>query len=659
MHIPLLNDIVIVFALAVCVILLCHKINIPVIVGYLATGIMAGPFGFGLISNIKEVDALAEIGIVLLLFTIGLEFSFRHLLKIKKNVLLGGSLQVSLTAAFFYFIERVQGLSFQESLFTGILLALSSTAIALKLIQERAEMDTHHGKTTFAILIFQDIIIIPIMLFIPLLGGEKVSLGNELTLLLGKGALIIVLLYVSAKWLVPFLLYQITRTRIKELFLLSIFTICLLIVWLTASAGVSLALGAFLAGLIISESEYSHEALGNILPFKDIFLSFFFISVGMLLDINFFLNNPVKIIFFTLGLLIVKMFVGGVVTLLLQYPLRTAVMVGFTLSQVGEFSFMLLKMGQNLNILNNDSYQTLLSVSILTMSTTAFVMTFAPTVSDILLKFPLPERLKFGLETVSGIKWTGKKNHLIIIGYGLNGRNLSNACVKSGIPYAVIEMNPTTVKKEKAKGVEIFYGDAVQEAVLHHANAKMAKIAVIAISDPPATRRIIKLLRKLNPEIYIIVRTKYLNELKPLYALGANEIIPEEFETSIEIFTRVLLKYLVPREEVEKFTKEIRADSYQMFRDHSKKITDLSEINPYLSGVEISSYVIHANSKIVNKKLSEIKLNSEFEVAVIAILRDKKTFSNPNGSAEIKIDDRIFLMGKPEKIDEVVKLYNI
>ncbi len=291
MDIPVLNDIVIIFGLAIAVLFICHRLRVPAVVGFILTGIFVGPYGLGLVKALHEVEMFAEVGVVLLLFTIGIEFSLERLLQIKKSVLVGGSLQVLLTFLATWFIARQFGQSSGEAVFIGFLVALSSTAIVLKLIQERAEVDTPHGRTTLGILIFQDIIIVPMILVTPILAGATGNVWETLFFLLAKGIGIIVLVMVSARWIVPQVLYQIARTRNQELFLLSVIVICLGIAWLTSRVGLSLALGAFLAGLIISESEYSHQALGNILPFRDVFTTFFFVSIGMMLDIGFFSSS--------------------------------------------------------------------------------------------------------------------------------------------------------------------------------------------------------------------------------------------------------------------------------------------------------------------------------------------------------------------------------
>ncbi|MBW1708650.1 MAG: cation:proton antiporter [Deltaproteobacteria bacterium] len=656
MEIPLLNDIVIIFGLSIAVLYICYRIRVPVIVGFLLTGILAGPHGLGLVKAVHEVELLAEVGIVLLLFTIGLEFSLKSLLQIKKSVLMGGSLQVLLTLLATFCISRYFGRAFGEAVFIGFLVALSSTAIVLKLIQERAEVDSPHGHTTLGILIFQDIIIVPMILVTPLLAGATGNLSESPLFLVAKGIGIILLVMVGAKWIVPQVLYQIAKTRNRELFLLSIVVICLAVAWITSSAGLSLALGAFLAGLIVSESEYSHQALGNILPFRDVFTSFFFVSIGMLLDVGFLFQQPGFIGLLALCVLALKSIIAGFVTILLGFPLRIAILVGFALSQVGEFSFILSKTGIEYNLFTGNTYQLFLSVSILTMAATPFMIALAPRMADLVLGLPLPKRLKSGLYPGQEIKKEVKKDHLIIIGFGVNGTNVARSAKVSGIPYVIIEMNPETVRSEKAKGEPIHYGDATQEAVLQHTNIKDARIVVVAINDPAATRRITEIARRLNSKVYLIVRTRYLLEMKPLYELGADEVIPEEFETSVEIFTRVLSKYLIPRDEIERFVSEVRSDGYEMFRSFSKESASFSDLKLNLPGVEISMLRVEKRSILAGKSLSEIELRKRYGVTVVAISRDSQILPNPEADTRIFANDVLFVLGPPQKIAGVANM---
>jgi len=488
------------------------------------------------------------------------------------------------------------------------------------------------------------------ILVTPLLAGATGGAGGSVIVLIAKGIGIIGLVIVSAKWIVPQVLYQISRTRSQELFILSIVVICLAVAWITSSAGLSLALGAFLAGLIISESEYSHQALGSILPFRDVFTSFFFVSIGMLLDVGFLFRHPGTIILIALGILVIKSIIAGFATVLLGFPFRTSILVGLALSQVGEFSFILSKTGIEHGLLSGNIYQMFLSFSVLTMAATPFIITLAPRLADIILRLPLPKRLISGFYPVPDIKVKVKKDHLIIIGFGVNGRNVARAARLSGIPYAIIEMNPETVRSEQARGEPIFYGDSTQEVILRHANIKDARIVVTAINDPAATRRITEIIRRLNPKVHLIVRTRYLQEMGPLYELGANEVIPEEFETSVEIFTRILCKYLIPREEIERLVAEIRSDGYEMLRSFYKKSLSVSELKLQLPDVEISSLKVAEKSPLVGKSIAEINLRKKFGVTVLAIRRNSQILSNPHANTQFFSNDTLVVLGLPEKI---------
>ncbi len=658
MEIPLLDDIVIIFGLTIIVLFICHRLHVSSIVGFLFTGIFVGPYGLGLVEAIHNVEIFAEVGIVLLLFTIGIEFSLERLLQIRKAVLIGGSLQVLLTFLLALFIAMQFGQAIGNAVFIGFLVALSSTAIVLKLIQERAEVDSPHGRTTLGILIFQDIIIVPMILLTPLLVGSTGNIGESLFIFLTKGIGIILLVMISTKWVVPQLLYQITRTRNNELFLLSVVVICFGVAWLTSKAGLSLALGAFLAGLIISESEYSHQALGNILPFRDVFTTFFFISIGMMLDINFLFNQFGLIVLIALSVLVFKAIIAGSVTILLGFPLRTGILVGFALGQIGEFSFILSGVGVEHGLLAGDIYQWFLSITIISMAATPFIIAQAPRVADSILLLPVPKRLVAGIYPVVEATVADRKDHLVIIGFGVNGKNVACAANIADIPYAIIEMNPETVRSEQAKGRPIYYGDATQGTVLQKVNIKEARIVVVAINDPAATRRITEVIRRLNPKVYLIVRTRYIQEMKSLYELGATKVIPEEFETSMEIFTRVLTKYFIPRDKIEKLLAEVRADGYEMLRSISKTSASLSDLKLQLHDVDISTFQIVQGSSLIGKTLAKIELRSLYGVSVVAIQRDSKILSNPDANTTLYTNDVLFILGSSEKMSEAFNTFS-
>jgi CPA2 family monovalent cation:H+ antiporter-2 len=657
MPVPILTDLVIIFGLSIVVLFICHKLRVPVTVGFILTGILAGPHLLGLIKAIHEVEILAEIGVILLLFTIGVEFSFANLLQIRQSVLVAGPIQVAATCLAGLVLALQVGKTMGEAVFIGFLVSLSSTAIVLKLFQERGEVDTPHGRTSLGILIFQDIIIVPMMLLVPLLAGASENIGVSFLIMLAKGVVIIALVIASAKWVVPHVLYQIARTGNRELFLLSIVLICLAVAWLTAQVGLSLALGAFLAGLIVSETEYSHQALGNILPFRDVFASFFFISIGMLLDVDFLLKNPGIIALLTLGVLMVKALLAGSAALFLKFPLRTAVLVGLALSQVGEFSFILSKVGQSQGLFSGDSYQLFLDVTIITMVATPLMMAIAPRAADFLLRWPLPQRLKLGAHLSEKIDKSISVDHLIIVGYGVNGRNLARAAKTGGIPYVIIEMNPETVRRERQSDEPIFYGDATQEEILKHANIQEARIIVVVINDPAAVRRITSLAHRLNPRIHIIVRTRYVNELQPLFELGANDVVPEEFETSVEIFTLVLRKYLVAKGEIERFVTQVRADGYLVLRGISREPDSLSDGLGHLHDFEISTFRLSQQAPMTGKSLAQVELRKKYGVTVLAIRRYSQMLPNPEPDMQLLPDDLLIVMGTPDNLSKSAWLF--
>ncbi len=645
MHI--LYEIVIVLALAAIVVFLGQKLRLPAIVGFLVTGVVVGPSSLGLISDPETVEMLAEIGIVLLMFTIGMEFSLNQLFSIRKTVFAGGLLQVFLTLAVCAGWALAMGRPSNQAVFIGLMLAMSSTAIVLKLLAERAEVDTPHGRVALGVLIFQDILIVPAMLVVPLLSGSGLDAGGPMHLLLAKVLLAVPSVWLLAKYIVPLSLKQVAATRNQELFMLSILVIGFAIAGLSEAIGLKLALGAFLAGLIISESEYSHQALGAILPFRDVFLSFFFISVGLLLDVGFLFDHLGTVLLIAGGVLLLKTITGAAASAVLGHPLRTALLAGLALSQVGEFSLLLSKTGLEAGIIQADTYQLFLAVVILTMAAAPVAIGLGPRVVG-----RVATRINHwrGKTQTEAEPETAENNHLLIVGFGLNGRNLATAAKKCGISHAIIEMNPDTVHKMKKEGIPIHYGDASNEMVLAHAGVSAAKVAVIAINDAAATRRIVELLRRRNPKLHIIARTRFMAEVPALYGLGANEVIPEEFETSIEIFARVMRRYLISREQIERFIADIRADGYQMLRAPSGAATAISPLQPVLEQVDIESARVQADSPVVGLPLSELRIRTDFGVTVLAIQRQNELRSNPDGEERLCAGDSLVLMGKSEQL---------
>lgn len=657
MHFPLLQDIVILLGFSVVVVFALQRMRLPSILGFLVTGIIIGPFGLSLIENHEQVEILSEIGVILLLFVIGMELSVKQLVSIKRTVFLGGMIQVGLTIAVTALIYLSLDFAWNEAVFIGFLFSLSSTAIVLKILQDRNEISAPHGRTALGLLIFQDIIVVPMMLFTPIMAGNSTNIGEEILMLLLKSALIVVITYISARYLVPRGMHLIAKTKSKELFLMATIALCFAVAFLTASAGLSLAFGAFLAGLIISESEYSHQATSTILPFRELFISFFFISIGMLLNLNFFLENAGLILLMVLVVFILKGTIVSITAAVLKYPLRTVLLTGLALFQVGEFAFILSRIGLDNGLLGFETNQYFLSVSVITMLITPFVIMFSDRISALILRagFHRPwNKMTSSGQNPSVVQEKEVDNHLLIIGYGINGSNLARAAKYAGIPYRIVELNAQIVKKEKAKGEPIIFGDAVHEHILEMVHVKKARVVVVAISDPSATKTIVLKIRDVSPSVYLVVRTRYVKEIENLLALGADEVIPEEFETSVEIFTRVLTNYLVPIDELESLVNMIRQDNYQMFQN--KRPLPQTITSPKIPDFKITCVRIQADSgEVAGKTIEDIDVRKKFGVNVLAVSRKDNMISNVPPNFKLHQNDLVFISGDQEHIDSFYK----
>lgn len=640
MDISLLKDIVIILGLSVVVLLLFNLIRIPSILAFFVSGIVIGPYGLGLIGS-GQVDVIAELGIIFLLFTIGMDFSLDKFSQIKRYVILGGSLQVGLTVLAVLLISLALGLPLSESIFIGLLVSFSSTAIILRLLQEKKQLDSLHGRTALGILIFQDLAVVVVILLTPLLSGANSAAFDNWPLLLGLGLGLIAFTLVCSKWVVPELLHFIVRFKRRDLFLLTIIVICFGVTWMTSSLGLSPALGAFLAGLIISNSEYKNQALGNIMPFQDIFLSLFFISIGMLLNINFLIANLPLIILLTVGVILLKSVIAGIVTGLLGLSFRVMVLVGLMLSQIGEFSFILAAVGVQYNVISDPFFQLILSVTIMTMSITPFIKDRAHQISDVLERIiPIPDRVLCGTYHFPPPQEAPLEDHLIIVGFGVNGKNMAQAAFQAKIPYVVADLNPQIVRRRKEMGEPICYGDASQPTILNELNVTEARVMVIAISDPSGSRKIVDMARKMNPNLYIIVRTRYIYEMEELHSLGADEVIPEEFETSVEIFTRVMNQYNLPEDKIHEFVDELRSDGYEMFRTLSNWEINTSSINDALTDLEVSSFTIEEDVKLGDLCLKDL--------VPIAVARKDETIRNLDDNFQLRPDDVLIYTKKEE-----------
>jgi CPA2 family monovalent cation:H+ antiporter-2 len=650
-ELSVLRDLLVLFGLGVVVVVLFHRVRIPPIVGFLITGVMCGPYGFGLIRGVHQVEALAEIGVVLLLFTVGIEFSIQQLMRIRRFLFMGGGLQMGLTLLAMTLLARLAGLAWPVAIFLGMLVALSSTAIVLRLFADRGVMATPAARAALAILIFQDLCIVPLVLLTPYLGGTG---GESITVLwvAMKALLFLAAAIIGARYVVPRLLRVVVDTRKREVFLLTIILLCLGTAWASARIGLSLALGAFIAGLIISESEYSHQALGEMLPLREVFNSLFFVSMGMLFDVRTLVAHPVLIIGALGAMIALKAAVTMGVSWILGLSLRTAVICSLAIAQIGEFSFVLSKVGLDANLLDADLYQLFLAVAVGTMALTPALHAVAPGVAAWLERL-LPRHLSAGrgMSGLDSLPASTHEDHVIIVGYGLNGRNLSRVLDQNRIPYIAIEMNPDTVRHERDRGVPMLFGDASRPEILEHAGIAHARVVVIAISDVGATRSTVSAIRRLSTRAHVIARTRYTLEMDPLLSLGTDEVVTEEYETSIEIFSRVLRRYFVPRDEIDRSIKDIRRGGYDAFRSISREPTSAVGIERFLSNISLEVYRAEEGSTVAGSTLMASNVRGRSGVTVVAIQRaDGTMVVNPQGSDTVGPGDAALLLGLPEQI---------
>ena len=656
---PLLRDLLLLLLASVPIVFIFRRLRLPSIVGFMITGVLIGPHGLALIQDVHAIEVLAEIGVALLLFTIGLEFSMRRLLDMKRLVLLGGGLQVVFTVLLVMAIAYLLGRPFNQAIFFGFLIALSSTAIVLKTYIDRAEIDAPHGRTGVGILLFQDLSIVPMMLMVPILSGTGgVSIG-KISLTLGIALATIAAIIFTARTVVPGLLYQIVRLRSPELFIISVVLLSLGTSWLTSQVGLSLALGAFIAGLVLSESDYSHQIVADILPFRDVFNSIFFMSIGMLLSVTALYADVFTVLAWVAALTIGKALIVFGVVRLLGYSLRISTMTAFGLAQVGEFSFILAKTGVEQNMLGEADYQRFLAASILSMIATPFLIKVAPRIGYALQSVFSPDSMLERSVTGFDPAATDLRDHVIIIGYGLNGRNLAKVLRRTGIPYVVLELNAEAVREGHQQGEPIVYGDATRKEVLNHVHLGQARVLVLAISDPAASRHTVSLARQMNPEIHIIVRTRYMTEISDLRMLGANEVIPEEFETGIEIFSRVLRELGIGRHAIQHQVEEIRSEGYEMLRTPSLPVIDLGKIAEALSAASTESVQVEPGAPAAGKTIAQLRWRTVTGVSIIAIIKDGKSDINPGPDTVIDEGDMVVLIGTPEKVDHAIEQFLI
>lgn len=657
--VKLFLELIIISACSVPVVLLCHKFKISIIVGFLLTGVIINPeIGIFKFMDIHTIHILSEIGVICLLFTIGLEFSLNKIKSMRNEMMIGGGLQVFGTVAVVALIVIAFNMPVNQAIFLGCLVAISSTALKLSLLHNKGAINTPYGQVSVAVTIFQDIAAVIMIILVPLFGGDYASSGGFANVLKSLSIKFVIVFAVAAIYhffIVPKVLYFVAKTQSRELFIVMVFFIFMSIVGLTGYLGVSMALGAFIAGVLISESPYSHRANGVIMPFKDIFTSIFFVSQGLMLDLSFAMKNIHILILIAVVIMLLKL----ACAFLSIATVRGLGIVSFNasiyLAQVGEFSFVLWQEGSKYSLMSQEAWNLFLGASIITMLLTPNMVDKSQDIFDFFKNIFSKVNIKFSDDLQEQLGEV-LKDHIIIIGYGIVGRRLAYGAQIAGIKYVVIEMNPDTVEEEKKKGVPIFYGDATEEAVLEHAKIDSARAIAISIPTDSAVTSIVEISHRMNENLFILVRTRFEQQAMDLTGLGADTVVVEEKEVSYKMLSQILKYYLVPIDNIDNILLEQQSEDTGSLGLHANMV------NLEQSKGEHQIYAIRVpkNSFPVNKTLQEIDLRKNYGVSVIMIKRKDKEIVEIGeekileGDVLIVFAARIKIAGFMRKLDVVL-----
>lgn len=650
----ILRDLVVLVAIAIPVVALAHRFKIPSVVGFLATGVLIGPHALGLIHEVESVHRLAELGVVLLLFAIGLELSLARIVRMGPLILRGGLIQVIGTM----FVTVVVAVAFDidtpTAVTLGALAALSSTAIVLKVYKDRGALDSPDGRVIVGILVFQDLAIVPLVLLLQLMGRSGEALGAAVGSV-AVSLLVITVMVVGGRFAVPWILARLVDLRNREIFTLSIMFFGLSAAFLTASVGLSLALGAFLAGLVISESEFGFQALSDVLPFRDTFSGIFFTSVGMLLEIGYVTDNLAVVVLVTIGIITIKALVATGATLALGRTLQVSLTTGIALAQVGEFSFVLASVALPLGLLTPSLNQLFLGAAVLSMLLTPFAIAAARPLAT-----SVARALHRRTESISALdanEAKGLSDHVIIIGYGVNGRNLARVLDGAGIEYVVLEQNGQVVRRGRADLQPIVFGDATQTHVLEKVGVARARVIVLAISSPSDEHRAVAIARTLNPAIRIVVRTRYVQAIAQLKGVGADEVIAEEFETSLEIFSRVLQHYNIPSNVIDREVGAAREEHYGIILGKTTGEYQLDALAHL--GIHRAIEIVEAETgaRAIGEHPVSLQLRRETGATVVAVVRAGEPFYAPDPDLRFMAGDSVVLVGDEDALAKAKRLF--
>jgi monovalent cation:H+ antiporter-2, CPA2 family len=646
-----LLDLAVVFAVAVAVALIFARWKLPTITGYLLAGVLVGPDVFGLVPDAHRIESLSEIGVVLLLFTVGLELSLDHLKRIWRSVVVGGALQVALTTAAAWGAGVLAGYSHGTSILFGFLVAMSSTAIVLKALGARGEGDSPHGKLVVGVLIFQDLCVVPMMLVLPLLAGSGGAGAGSIALVLGKAVGVVAATLVVGRYAVPLVLGRIAAVRSREVLLLSVVLLSVATVWATASTGLSLALGAFLAGVVVAGTPFGRQAIADALPLRDIFVSLFFVSVGLLLDLDAVREQPLAVLGLAAAILLGKTLLAMLAALVMRLPLRVAILSGSALAQVGEFSFVLLTAGAALGLVPGATGRVFLAAAVLTMLVTPLVIALAPKLAAGTSRFGRAGDL-LGARPMDQPDPEHRElhDHVVIAGFGTGGRLIAGALRRVGVPHVVLDLNAESVRQARETGVPAYYADVTSSEVLERSSLAHASAFVLVLSDPAATRRAIEVARGLAPDVTIVARCRYAGEEDELRRKGANRVIVAEVESSVEVLASVLRLRGLPRNVLDEEIDTTRAEAGPVERRLTVPPSGWRDLGELLREFRVESWLLGPADWAVGRSLAGLGLREAVGSSVVAVRRKGELIANPPADLAFAAGDIVHVIGTREQV---------
>ncbi len=631
-----------------------NRLRQPVLLGYLLSGLVIGPFGLKLLQDIAQIQSLAEIGVAFLLFALGVEFSLTELRRVKDIAIKGSLLQIGITTGVIALISVIFGWTEGpiQGLFLGALLSLSSTAVVLKTLTERGETNTSHGQAMLAILIAQDLALGLMLAILPAISEPGGALGMALFQALLKGVIFIVFAVVAGVWLVPPLIKTVAATESSELFLLAVIALCLGVALITDALGLSIEMGAFIAGLMISEVDYSDQALAKILPLRDTFASLFFISIGMLIDPGVIISNLGLIITLVMLVMIGKAIVIVPIILGFGYSFKTAVIVSLGLNQIGEFSFVLAREGLNIGLLTENKYLLIIGTTAITLVLTPFLLKIAPRLANKISNLPTIGNWVRRFRDVKELSIPKTmQNHVVVAGYGRVGQVLVKMLQNQGQTVLVIENSEAAIQRLRMQKLPYIFGDADSELVLEKVHLEKALALAIALPDPASTRILLQRALSLAPNLTVVVRAHENAEVEILTQLGAWEVVQPEFEAALEIGANLLSVLGKKSEVIQSVIRSIRTDRYRSVLPERMANLELVALQRATADFTHDWVDLKSNSPLVGLTLAEANIRHLTGVTIMEIERKNQKMLYPTANTKFEENDRVLTVGSRDEIE--------